>query len=62
MYVCRKSMIVKIHLKTLGAIRRKKGRNRYIQKGSKCFQLINFSHSKSSEIAFSKLSWRIKLE
>ena len=54
-------MIVKIHLKT-GAIRRKKGRVRYIQKGSKCVQLINFSHSKFSEIAFSKLSWRIKLE
>ena len=56
LYICRKSMVVKIHLKTLGAIRNKKERVRYIQKGSKCFQLIDFSHSKSSEIAFSKLS------
>ena len=32
----------------------------YIHKSTKYFQLINFSHSKSSEIAFSKLSWRIR--
>ena len=32
-YIARKSMIVKIHLETLGAILQKKGRVRYIQKG-----------------------------
>ena len=49
-------------LKNIRDYLRKKDRVRCIQKGTKYFQLINFSHSKSSEIAFFKLSWRIKLE
>ena len=31
-YISRKSLIVKMHLETLGAILQKKGRVRYIQK------------------------------
>ena len=59
-YISRKSMIVKIHLETSGATLETRTWPNTFKKGTKCFQLINFSHSKSSKIAFSKLSWRIK--
>ena len=61
-YIPRKSMIVKIHLETSGATLETRAWSDTLKKGTKCFQLINFSHFKCSKIAFSKLSWRIKLE
>ena len=39
-------------LKNIRGYFRKNGRVRYIQKGTKCLQLINSSHSKFSEFAF----------
>ena len=61
-FISRKSIIVKIHLETSGAILEKRAWSHTFKKDTRCFQLINLSHSKCLEIAFSKLSWRIKLE
>ena len=51
-YISRKYVIVKIHLETSGVILEKRTGSVTFKKGTKCFQLINFSHSKCSEIAF----------
>ena len=45
-----------------GYLRKKRAESHTFKKGTKCFQLINFSHSKCSEIAFPMLSRRLKLE
>ena len=50
-YISRKSMIVKIHLETTGAILEKGTRSDTFKKGTKW-----------SKGAFSKLSWRLNLE
>ena len=53
-HISRKYMIVKIHLETSGAILEKRTGSVTFKKGTKCFQLINFSHSKCSQIAFTE--------
>ena len=51
-YISRKYIIVKIHLETSGANLEKRTGSVTFKKGTNCFPLINFSHSKCSEIAF----------
>ena len=53
-------MIVKMHLETSGANLEKRTGSVTFKKGTNCFQLINFSHSKCPEIAFMKNKTWIK--
>ena len=51
-HISRKYMIIKIHLETSGAILENTTGSVTFKKDTKYFRLINFSHSKCSEIAF----------